>query len=168
YIDDTFSVDLATNFTRYPPYDDIFPAPQTATLLLWDEIGVLHERPKQLWGAQLTVIGFEVDPNAMTFTMPDDKRAELLAAVQEFCRIPIGGCRHPLRKFQQLGGWINWSFNVYPLLKPALSHVYEKTEGKTNADAGIFVNSGVIKDLTWFSRHVRNSTGVHLLESLDW
>ncbi|KAJ7135154.1 hypothetical protein C8R46DRAFT_1362264 [Mycena filopes] len=168
YIDDTFSAELADATTYYPPYAASFPTPQTRTLRLWDRIGVNHERPKQLNGRQLPIVGFEVDANAMTFTMTESKRAELLAGVEDFCRIPVGGRRHPLRKFQQLAGWINWALNVYPLLKPALSHVYEKMSGKTNVDAPIFVNQGVVNDLVWFSRHVRASTGVHLLESLDW
>jgi hypothetical protein len=169
YIDDTFAVELADDIDFYEPYEDFFPAAQVKTLCLWDEIGLNHEQPKQVWGHVLTVIGFEVDPNAMTFTMPGSKRVELLAGVQEFCSVPRRGARRlPLRSFQRLAGWINWSLNVYPLLKPALSHVYEKMEGKTNANAGISVSSGVINDLAWFSRHVTNSTGVHLLEAVDW
>ncbi|KAJ7044839.1 hypothetical protein C8F04DRAFT_1207029 [Mycena alexandri] len=168
YIDDTFSADLACNTSYYPPYKSSFPTPQTRTLQLWDRLGVNHEHPKQLSGEQIPVVGFDVNANAMTFTMPESKRAELLAAVEEFCRVPPGGRRHPLRKFQSLAGWMNWSFNVYFLLKPALSHIYAKMAGKTNGDAPIFVNQGVVNDLAWFSRHVRNSTGVHLLESLDW
>jgi hypothetical protein len=168
YIDDTFGADLASDMEHYEPYNTLFPAPQTATLRLWDQINLPHEQPKQVWGTQLTVIGFEVDPNAMTFTMSDSKRAELLAGVEEFFHVPPGGRRHPLKMFQRLAGWVNWALNVYPLLKPALSHVYEKMEGKSNSDAAIFVNRGVVNDLTWFCRHVRSSSGVHLLSSLDW
>ncbi|KAJ6570340.1 hypothetical protein B0H10DRAFT_2168796 [Mycena sp. CBHHK59/15] len=168
YIDDTFGADLTVNMSPYVPYDVILPTAQTQTLLLWDEIGLPHEQEKQLYGKQLTIIGFEVDPNAMTFTMSESKRAELLAGVEEFCHIPPGGRRHSLRKFRQLAGWINWALNVYGLLKPALSSVYDKMKGKSNSDAGIFVNRGVLRDLTWFCEHVRNSTGVHLLESLEW
>jgi hypothetical protein len=169
YIDDNFSVALADDIDYYEPYKDFFPAAQVKTLCLWDEIGLNHEEPKQVWGHALTVIGFEVDPNAMTFTMPESKRVELLAGVQEFCSVPCRGARRlPLRSFRRLAGWINWSLNVYPLLKPALSHVYEKMEGKTNANAGISLSTGVINDLAWFSRHVTNSTGVHLLEAVDW
>ncbi|KAJ7932255.1 hypothetical protein B0H13DRAFT_2307816 [Mycena leptocephala] len=58
--------------------------------------------------------------------------------------------------------------DFYEPYKPALSHVYEKMEGKTNANAGISLSTGVINDLAWFSRHVTNSTGVHLLEAVDW
>jgi hypothetical protein len=168
YIDDTFGADLADDTAHYPPYDSVFPTAQVNTLRLWDDIGLNHEKPKQLWGPQLTIIGFEVDPNAMTFTMSELRRAELIAAVEEFCRIPHGGRRHSLRKFQQLTGWVNWALNVYPLLKPALSHVYDKIKDKSNPDAAIFVNSGVVRDLAWFTNHVRASPGILLLESIDW
>jgi hypothetical protein len=36
------------------------------------------------------ITGIEVDPNILTFTLPEPKRAELIAGVEEFCRIPIG------------------------------------------------------------------------------
>ncbi|KAJ6541790.1 hypothetical protein B0H19DRAFT_1212892 [Mycena capillaripes] len=168
YIDNSFGAALADEQSGYEPYGEAFPSPQADTLRLWDEIGLPHEREKQIWGARITVIGFQVDPNAMTFTMSDSKRAELLAGVEEFCHVPPGGRRHPLKLFRRLAGWVNWSLNIYGLLKPALSHVYKKMEGKSNSDALIFVNRGVINDLAWFSNHVRNSSGVHLLESLDW
>ncbi|KAJ7117924.1 hypothetical protein C8R43DRAFT_1091113 [Mycena crocata] len=168
YIDDTFSADLADDMAYYESYGALFPTAQANTMLLWDEINLFHELPKQIWGERLTIIGFEVDPNAMTITMSDSKRAELLAGVEEFCRIPPGGRRHTLNEYQQLAGWVNWSFNVFPLLKPGLSHVYEKMKGKAWLEGRMSVSRGIINDLTWFSRHVRNSTGIHLLDSLDW
>jgi hypothetical protein len=139
YIDDTFGADIADDMGYYCPYDDFFPTAQMQTLCLWDDISLIHERAQQVWGLQLTVIGFEVDPNAMTITMSESQRAELIAGVLEFCRVPPGGRRLSLRKFQQMA--------VYLLLKPVLSHVYEKMEGKSNTDAPIYVNSGVVKDL---------------------
>ncbi|KAJ7024257.1 hypothetical protein C8F04DRAFT_969233 [Mycena alexandri] len=41
-------------------------------------------------------------------------------------------------------------------------------KGKSVGNAAIFVNRGVVRDLEWFANHVKNSTGIHLLESLDW
>ncbi|KAJ7356574.1 hypothetical protein DFH08DRAFT_627914, partial [Mycena albidolilacea] len=167
YIDDMFSVDVDDDIDFYEPYGGLYPTAQVKTLRLWDEINLPHESDKQLWGRSLTVIGFEVDPNAMTFTMPEDKlRVELLAGVREFCRVM--GRRHQLHTFMSLAGWLNWAFNVYPLLKPALSRVYGKIEGKENPHTGISVSQGIINDLNWFSRHVENSSGIHLLEARDW
>ncbi|KAF8425827.1 hypothetical protein L210DRAFT_3653067 [Boletus edulis BED1] len=41
-----------------------FPAKRTDLLLLWGEIGLPHEEPKQVFGETFEVIGFIVDPNA--------------------------------------------------------------------------------------------------------
>ncbi|KAF7305905.1 hypothetical protein HMN09_00744700 [Mycena chlorophos] len=168
YMDDDFGAGRADEISYYSPYNDVFPSDQAATLQLWDEIGLPHEAPKQVWGPTLTVIGFEVDANALTFTMPEAKRAELIAGVAEFIRIESAGRRHPLREFQRIAGWLNWSFNVYPLLKPALSHVYDKMSGKSNPDALVYVNRGVVRDLEWFVGHLEISSGIHLLEVTDW
>ena len=59
-------------------------------------------------------------------------------------------------------------FNVFPLLKPALSNVYTKMGGKNQKHAKIFVSKAVIQDLTWFQAHVRLSDGVYLFEDVDW
>lgn len=58
--------------------------------------------------------------------------------------------------------------NVFPLLKPALSNVYEKISGKDETYAGIFLNQAVIRDLNWFLEHLSRSSGVHLLETSIW
>lgn len=79
-----------------------------------------------------------------------------------------GSTRRTLREFQKLAGWINWSFNVLPLLKPALSNIYAKIGGKSEAHAKIFISKAVVRDLDWFTSHVRISDGVYLFESVDW
>ena len=57
---------------------------QTELLRLWDILGVPHDKPKQLFGRTLTIIGFEVDPNAMTITMPLAARNDFVAALRDF------------------------------------------------------------------------------------
>ncbi|KAJ6630729.1 hypothetical protein B0H10DRAFT_2160138 [Mycena sp. CBHHK59/15] len=144
YTDDTFSVNIADDMSLYKPYNRFLPSPQTKNLELWDDLGVLHGDPKQEWGLQLPIIGINVDPNMMKFTLLQNR---LIAGVEEFCCIQAGSRRHPLRKFEQLAGWINWMLNMNPLLKPGLRHVYDKMKGKTDSDAPIFVNKGVISYL---------------------
>ena len=168
YVDDTFSFEEESNMTYYAPYDCSFPDKQVKLLLLWDKIGLPHDRKKQLFGATLTIIGFECDPNAMTFTMSPDARSQLADAIDGFLRPPKGGRRHPLRRFQVIAGWINWSLNVFPLLWPGLSNIYDKTSRKKSADALVFLNKGVIDDLTWFRSHLLSLLGVLLLQSLSW
>jgi hypothetical protein len=59
----------------------------------------------------------------MTITMPPAARDELVLAVRTFAN--PRQCRS-LKDFQRLAGWINWALNVYPLLQPGLSSIYNK------------------------------------------
>jgi hypothetical protein len=125
YVDDSFSWDfrVADNLTYYAPYHKFLPDKQARLLLLFDEIGVPHEERKQVFGAPLTIIGLDVDPNAMTITMPSDVKRDLVSAVWTFANPHQ---RRTLRDFQCLAGWVNWALNAYPLLCPGLSSLYEK------------------------------------------
>jgi hypothetical protein len=70
---------------------------------------VPHDECKQVFGSPLTIIGFDVDPNAMTITMPPDTRQNLLAEVRTFAN--PNQCPS-LKDFQCLAGWVNWALNV--------------------------------------------------------
>ena len=50
YIDDNFSFDVDGNVLWYEPYRCYYPTKQTKLLMLWDEIGLPHEKPKQEYG----------------------------------------------------------------------------------------------------------------------
>jgi hypothetical protein len=134
-------------------------------LELWDLIGLPHEEPKQILGPILKVIGFEVDPNAMTVSMSLEKREELIAACETFM---ISGACKTLREFQRLQGWINWALNVYPRLRPALCQSYHKIIGKARPSAPIHVNNTMRTELKWFIGHVKKSNGIHMLKSVKW
>jgi hypothetical protein len=168
YIDDNFSFDEEGNVIWYEPYGCYYPAKQTRLLKLWDEISLPHEKPKQEYGPVLRIIGFMVDPNVMRVSMDEEDRTRLLQHVTSFIATAPGGTRRTLREFQQVAGWVNWSFNVYPLLKPALSNIYAKIGGKSQPHAKIFVSRAVTHDLLWFKSHVKRSDGVYLFEDVDW
>ncbi|SJK99655.1 uncharacterized protein ARMOST_02963 [Armillaria ostoyae] len=70
YVDDSFSWEFVDKKTWYSPYHKLLPTKQTSLLKLFDELSVPHEEEKQLYGDILTIIGFDIDPNAMTITMP--------------------------------------------------------------------------------------------------
>lgn len=164
FMDDCYNVALKKDMELYEPYNQLFPREQVKLLRLFDFLGILHKLSKQVWGETLTIIGFEVDPNALTVTLPADGKAELVAQVSKFA----GLCQRTLQEWQQLTGWINWSLNVFPLLRPALANVYDKMKGKSVQSAKIFVNKAVQEDLTWFADHVETSSGVLLFASWDW
>ncbi|KAJ7191874.1 hypothetical protein GGX14DRAFT_578605 [Mycena pura] len=165
----TISVIGALHGMKLPQIRPHIEIPQSWTPLLWDEIGIPHEGVKQVSGETLTVIGFEVDCAAMTFTMADSKCTELIDGVKKFMRMPPSGSRRrSLREYQQLAGWIIWALNVHPLLRPGLSNVYDKTRAKERSNTKIFVSKAVARDLSWFIAHLEHSNGVRLLEEQDW
>jgi len=165
YMDDSFSFDEAAHMRCYAPYGRAFPDKQCRLLELWDELSLPHDESKQVYGRTLTVIGFEVDPNAMQVTLPSDKKHELVAQLRSF----IGkNFRWSLRDFQRLAGWCEWSFNVFPLLKPGLSALYDKIKGKQQAFARLRLNNSIIRELSWLADNIERSDGLLLFKSLDF
>jgi hypothetical protein len=87
------------------------PSQQAHLLDLWDNIGLPYKDRKQEYGLTLHVIGFVVDPNAMTVTIPDDARSKFLSSIADFINITNSDHCHTLRKYQALAGYANWAFN---------------------------------------------------------
>ena len=59
-----------------------------------------------------------------------------------------------LQKWQWLAGWINWSFNVFPLLQPCLNNFYPKFQVKTDQMRKIWVNNDIQDNLHWACQHI--------------
>ena len=165
YIDDNCSFALLGDVKYYPKYKRYFPTDQTKLLELWDELGLPHEEKKQIYGPIIPFIGFDIDPNAMTVSITNERRHDLLDKVTDFAK---SGQRRSLKDFQSLAGHINWSLAVFPLLKPSLSAIYAKMANKTRVMASVRVNNAVRDELLWFAKHVRNSDGIFLLQSVAW
>lgn len=165
YVDDTFSWDLEDNLLRYEPYSTSFPAKQTRFLELWDHLGIPHEQPKQVYGPRLTIIGFEVDANAMTITMPADSRHALISEIRAFAGV---GQRRPLHEFQRLAGSMNWALNTDPLLRPGLSAMYAKMADKAHTQQPVWVSVALSRELNWFADHLKTSEGIHMLSAREW
>jgi hypothetical protein len=165
YVDDNCSFEPTNNFRYYAPYHRYFPSNQTKLLLLWDELNIPHENKKQIYGPVVPFLGFQVDPNAMTISISDERRAELIDKAFTFTK---PGKRFQLREFQSLAGYLNWSFAVFPLLKPSLSAIYAKMSGKTRALAPMRINTAICTEMHWFIKHVRTSNGIFLLKTVAW
>ncbi|CAL1702706.1 unnamed protein product [Somion occarium] len=168
YVDDNFRFEEEGCIELYQPYNAYSPSNQTKLLHLWDDINLPHECRKQEYGHTLTIIGFQVDPNLMTVTLPSESLTKLIRSVEDFLVTFTTSRRHTLTEFQQLTSYINWSFNIFPLLKPALSNMYAKMSGKTHCHAGIYLNCAITSDLQWFLHHVHNFDGIHLFQTLAW
>ena len=53
YINDNFSWDFLGNLDIYEPYDAFMPEKQVRLLQLWDELGIPHNKKKQLYSSPL-------------------------------------------------------------------------------------------------------------------
>ncbi|KZV92827.1 DNA/RNA polymerase [Exidia glandulosa HHB12029] len=164
YVDDCFSFDEFNALVLYPPYARLMPRKQAALLSLWDDIGLPHSDDKQLHGCPLTVIGFDVDPNAMTIRMPDSSRTDLLSEIAAM----LSSRRQPLRTWQSLIGYANWALNVYPLLRPGLAAAYKKITGKNGKSWTVYLNHQVSFELRWFSAWLTTLPGIQLLDADNW
>jgi hypothetical protein len=141
YVDDSFSFGCKEEMEFYTPYHKILPHNLCKLLHLWDRLGVPHEERKQIFGEELPIIGFDVEPNILRVRMSDESRLDLITSIQSFA---IQGTRRSLRDFQRLAGHLNWALNVYPLLRPGLSALYAKTAGKLEQRALIWVNQAIM------------------------
>lgn len=167
YVDDCFSFELASHTAYYGPYQMKFPKKQKKLLQLWDEIGLPHDQRKQVFGPSLVILGFNVDANKMTITLPDDKLNELLSLIRDFC-FPRSGCQK-LQQFQQMAGTMNWVLNVFPLLKPGLRALHEAIGGSDpKPNAKIDVTPTIRFELSWFAGHAKRLGGIHVMESIAW
>lgn len=141
------------------------PTNQVKILRLWDEINLPHKEKKQVYGSILTIIGIEVDTNALTMSMPPDSLKDLINAITDFI---TNRRRFSLREWQRLAGWMNWSFNVFPLLRPALNNFYAKISGKNAPDRCVRINNAVRADLSWAISHLERDSGIHLIQQIRW
>ena len=165
YVDDSFSFEDKRELEWYAPYKKQFPSKLVKLLRLWDAIGLPHEERKQIFGLELPIIGFDVDPNAMRVQMSDESRLLLIQSIIDFAQ---RGSRRALRDFQRLAGHLNWALNVYPMLRPGLSALYAKTAGKLHSRAQLWINRDVVRELLWIADHLRTSNGVFFLKSVSW
>jgi hypothetical protein len=100
--------------------------------------------------------------------MPAKAKSDLIDFLEAFLHGSLRGRRHELREFQRLAGWVNWSLNVFPLLKPGLSNCYAKVAGKEKPKAQLYVGKRMCEDLAWLVNHLRNASGVYVYKSLTW
>jgi hypothetical protein len=164
YVDDSFGVEECGELVLYSPYNQHFPTQQARLLELWDEIGIPHKLKKQTFGSRLTVLGIEVDADSLTFALPEESKDRLSKELSDWSK---KGVRKKVKEWQQLAGWINWAFNVFPLLRPSLNNIYAKIKGK-GQEARVWANTAMREDLEWAKMKLDNSDGLRLLKSLTW
>lgn len=172
YVDDSSGFDEEHDVELYAPYSEFMPCSQVELLELWDELGMPHKQHKQVFGSPLTIIGLDVDPNAMTITLPNVARTNLMDELQLWSKKPKKCSDNPgkfsLRRWQTLAGWINWGLNVYPMLRPCLNRIYPKMAGRPSPFSQIYINNAVRYDLNWALSHIRRLSGTRLIKTTKW
>ena len=138
---------------------------QARLLNLWDEIGVSHKPNKEIHGEAIPVIGITIDMNTMTYSLTPDTLQKLIV---ELCEWTKPKEQHTVQHWQQLGDWINWALNIFPLLCPALNNVYPKLKGKLNCNQTIWVNNAICEDLQWALDKITASDGLLYLQPVSW
>ena len=165
YVDDSSGCGRQDDRLIYEPYGKDYPREQVVLMNLWDELGIPHKPHKQVNGSPLPVIGITVDANELSLTLSTDAREALVSELQWWCR---PGRKEKLRRWYQMGGWMNWVFNVYPRIRPALNNFYPKLKGRRDSTSPIWVNNSIREDFTWAIKTLESCSGVRLLKSVYW
>ena len=84
YMDDAWSYEMDPMLVYYAPHDSWFPRKQVMLLQLYDDLGLPHDKDKQVFGCSLDIIGLHFNPHCMTISMSDMSRANLVTAVHTF------------------------------------------------------------------------------------
>ena len=77
--DDSCNIAYASSFIDYEPFNKHMPKDQVTLLNLWTELGIPFKEKKQVFGTPLTVIGINVNPNNLTYTLPEKAKSDLLS-----------------------------------------------------------------------------------------
>ena len=165
YVDDSSGCGRHDDHLIYKPYGKDYPRDRVTLLNLWDELGIPHKPHKQINGSPLPVIGITVDANQLSLTLSDEAREALISELRWWCK---KGRKEKVRKWYQMGGWMNWAFNVYPRVRPALNNFYPKLKGRRDSTSVIWVNNSIRDNFSWAIRTLESSSGVHLLKSIYW
>ena len=94
YVDDAFSFEPEEALEYYAPYDEWYPQKQAGLLRLFDEVGIPHEKKKQEFGRELTIIGLRVSLESLMITMLCEKHDNLIEEVTQF--LASSARQHPL------------------------------------------------------------------------
>ncbi|EMD38026.1 hypothetical protein CERSUDRAFT_113137 [Gelatoporia subvermispora B] len=167
YVDDVFGFQVQGKVEYYKPYKAYFPKNQARLLKLWDELGIPHDQKKQLHGSELTILGLSVDPNAMIVSLSPEGKESLEKEMSKFCDPEFRDRSRSLVECQQLIGRINWAFQVFPLLRPALNTLFAQMDGLEKPSDVLTLDARVAADFSWLLHHLSHLRG-RRFDSDEW
>lgn len=161
-MDDTWGVCPASSMVTFKGHQ--IPLDQAKLLMLFDLLNIPWEWKKQLHGTELEIIGHLVLANELMFTLPSDKKNDLVAALRNF----TSANSRTLREWQSMLGWASWGLNSFPMGRWALQSSWDKISGKSHKNLVVPHNANIQRDLRWLADELEVSDGNLLLESCVW
>jgi hypothetical protein len=145
YVDDNFGWEFEGNTKYYRPYKKHLPAKQARLLELWDELGIPHDEEKQLSGPSLTILGYDVDANAMTVKVPNEKKAKVISQIRYYAH---EGRSYTLRELQSVAGSTNFLLSLYPHMRSGLRGLFDEMLGKEGSSTKLTITKSVARSLS--------------------
>jgi hypothetical protein len=159
YVDDNFGWEFEGNTKYYKPYKKHLPAKQTRLLKLWDELGIPHDEEKQLSGPSLPILGFQVDANAMTVEVPDERKAKVIDSLRTYAH---EGTSYTLRELQSVAGSTSAVLSLYPDLRPGLRGLFDEMAGKEGPRTKLMVTKPVARSLSKLADYLEQAPPVRI------
>lgn len=161
YVDDNFGWEFAGNTKYYKPYKKHLPAKQTRLLKLWDELGIPHDEIKQLSGPSLPILGYEVDANAMTVKVSDEKKARVIRLLRNYAH---KGKSYTLEELQSVAGSGSAVLSLYPQLRPGLRGLFDEMAGREKPSTKLMVTKSVARSLSKLADYLQHARPVPIQE----
>lgn len=162
YMDDSWGISPIYEIVSFK--DHQIPLNQAKFLEIFDFINLPWAWEKQVSGNTLDVIGYSINCEEMSITLPEGKRLALIEALRTFS----SALSHPLVEWQRMTGWANWGLNIFPLGRWALQSSWDKTAGKSLRHAHIPLNRTNVEDLNWLADALEAWPGRQVLKHLHW
>ena len=159
YVDDNFGWEFEENKQYYKPYKKYVPTKQAQLLKLWDELGIPHDEDKQLSGPSLRILGYDVDANAMTVNLPDDKKAKVVQQLRSHAHV---GKPYTIKELQSVAGSVGSSLSLYPRLRPGLSVLFDEMAVQKPGTTKLKVTKDVARTLSELANYLEDAPPVRI------
>lgn len=164
YVDDNFGWEFEGRKKYYKPYDKYLPTKQARLLGLWDELGILHDEDKQLSGPSLPILGYHVNPNAMTVKVPDEKKAKVVELLRSHAH---AGKHYTLNELQSIAGSVNSALSLYPRLRPGLRVLFDEMAAQEGGTTKLRVTKPVARSLSELAHFLERAQPVPIQQQKE-
>jgi hypothetical protein len=161
YVDDNFGWEFEGNKRYYKPYKKHMPTKQAKLLELWDELGIPHDEEKQLSGPSLRILGYDVDANAMTVKVPDEKKEKVVQLLRSNAH---EGKAYTMNELQSVAGSVASALSLYPRLRPGLNVLFDEMAQQKPGATKLKVTTDVARSLSELANYLEHAPPVPIQE----